>query len=81
MLNGHNHNVPSYLVEVGDVIEVRATSRQNGYFKAIAERLGQRTMPEWLQFDEARLSWPDHRHPGSPIRGFAPERAVDRRVL
>lgn len=56
MLNGHNHNVPSYLVEIGDVIEVRSNSRQNGYFKTIAERLGQRTMPQWLQFDESRLS-------------------------
>ncbi len=56
MVNGHNHNVPSYLVEIGDVIEVRPTSRSNGYFKALADRMGQRTMPEWLQFDEARMS-------------------------
>jgi small subunit ribosomal protein S4 len=55
-VNGHNHDVPSYLVEVGDVIEVREGSRQNGYFKTLSERLGQRTVPEWLQFDEARLS-------------------------
>jgi small subunit ribosomal protein S4 len=55
-VNGHNHDVPSYLVEVGDVIEVREGSRQNGYFKTLSERLGQRAMPEWLQFDEARLS-------------------------
>lgn len=54
-LNGHKHNVPSYLVDVGDVIEVRPGSRDNGYFKAIADRLGQRSLPEWLQFDEARL--------------------------
>jgi small subunit ribosomal protein S4 len=55
MLNGHNHNVPSYLVEVGDVIEVRPASRSNGYFKTVSDRLGQRTVPEWLQFDEAKL--------------------------
>lgn len=56
MLNGRNHNVPSYLVEVGDVIEVRGNSRQNSYFKAIADRLGQRTLPEWLQRDESQLN-------------------------
>lgn len=56
MVNGHNHNVPSYLVESGDVIEVRPNSRSNGYFKALADRMGQRTMPEWLQFDAARMS-------------------------
>lgn len=56
MVNGHNHDVPSYLVEIGDVIEVRTGSRSNGYFKNLADRMGQRTMPEWLQFDEARMS-------------------------
>jgi small subunit ribosomal protein S4 len=56
VLNGHRHNVPSYLVEVGDVIEVRPTSRSNGYFKAVSDRLGQRAVPEWLQFDETRMA-------------------------
>jgi small subunit ribosomal protein S4 len=54
-LNGHNHNVPSYLVNVGDTIEVRPTSRSNGYFKAVADRLGQRALPQWLQFDDSRM--------------------------
>ncbi len=56
LVNGHNHNVPSYLVGIGDVIEVRPASRSNGYFKALADRMGQRTMPEWLEFDETRMS-------------------------
>jgi small subunit ribosomal protein S4 len=55
MLNGHNHNIPSYLVNVGDAIEVCSISRSNGYFKAIADRLGQRAVPQWLQFDETRM--------------------------
>lgn len=54
-LNGHKHNVPSYLVGIGDVIAVREISRSNGYFKTMADRLGQRAVPEWLQFDENRL--------------------------
>jgi small subunit ribosomal protein S4 len=54
-LNGRNHNVPSYLVEVGDVIAVRENSRNNGYFKNVADRLGQRGVPGWLQFDEDHL--------------------------
>jgi len=54
-LNGRNHNVPSYLVEIGDVLAVRESSRSNGYFKSMADRLGQRAVPEWLQFDETRL--------------------------
>jgi small subunit ribosomal protein S4 len=64
LLNGHNHDIPSYLVEVGDVIEVRPSSRGNGYFKALAERLGERLVPEWLELDTTRwmgrvLSMPD----------------------
>lgn len=56
ILNGHNHDIPSYLVEVGDVIEVRPASRSNGYFGAIAERLGERNLPGWLEFDASRLT-------------------------
>lgn len=55
-LNGRNHNVPSHLVEVSDVIEVRPASLQNGYFKSVADRLGRRAVPGWLEFDENRLS-------------------------
>lgn len=72
LLNGRNHNVPSYLVVVGDVVEVRPSSRSNGYFKMIAERLGQRSLPEWLEFDE--LQWrgriigtPDRRSVDVPL--------------
>jgi small subunit ribosomal protein S4 len=55
-VNGHGHDVPSYLVEVGDVIEVRAASRGNGYFRAVADRLGERSVPAWLEFDSTRLA-------------------------
>jgi small subunit ribosomal protein S4 len=55
-VNGHNHDVPSYLVEVGDVIEVRPNSRSNGYFKVVVDRLGERSMPAWLEFDGNRMA-------------------------
>ena len=55
-INGHNHNIPSYLVEVGDAIEVRPVSRSNGYFKLVAERLGERSIPAWLEFDANRMA-------------------------
>jgi small subunit ribosomal protein S4 len=56
ILNGHNHNVPSYLVGVGDVIEVRQISRSNGFFKEAADRLNAAAVPAWLDFDPARMS-------------------------
>jgi small subunit ribosomal protein S4 len=54
-VNGRKLNVPSYQVNVGDVIEVRENSRQNGYFKRLAEELGTRGVPGWLTFDASRL--------------------------
>ncbi len=56
ILNGHKHNVPSYLVGVGDVIEVRPISRSNGFFKEAADRLNAAAVPAWLDFDAARMS-------------------------
>jgi len=55
LLNGRKHDVPSYLVEIGDTIEVRQSSRANKYFKDRVERLGERAVPEWLEFNGASL--------------------------
>jgi small subunit ribosomal protein S4 len=71
-LNGRNHDVPSYLVEVGDVIEVRPASKGNGYFKLLVERGVERTTPEWLDLDAARLvgrvvGMPDRRSVELPL--------------
>ena len=56
MLNGHNHDVPSYLVEVGDVIEVRPPAAAMATSRAVADRLGERSMPDWLEFDDSRMA-------------------------
>jgi small subunit ribosomal protein S4 len=55
-LNGHNHNVPSYLVKPGDLIDLRPASRSNHYFRDLAERLGERHAPAWLEFDANRMA-------------------------
>jgi small subunit ribosomal protein S4 len=72
LLNGNNHDIPSYLVKVGDVLEVKPASRGNGYFKGILERLGQRGSPTWLEFDANRmqgriLSLPDRQSVDLPL--------------
>jgi small subunit ribosomal protein S4 len=56
MLNGHNHDVPSYLVSVGDVIEVRPNSRGNAYFKDALQRMDPARVPAWLDWDANRQS-------------------------
>ncbi len=55
LLNGRKHDVPSYLVEIGDTIEVCQASRGNRYFKDRVERLGERAVPEWLELNGASL--------------------------
>ena len=55
LLNGHKHDVPSYLVQIGDMIDVRPVSRSNRFFRDRVERLGERAVPDWLEFDNAGL--------------------------
>ena len=55
-LNGRIHNIPSALVNVGDVIRVREGSRRNGYFRGLGEVLEHRSVPEWLRLDAEDLS-------------------------
>ena len=73
LLNGHNHSIPSYLLEIGDEIEVRPNSRSNGFFKQTAERLGERVTPAWLQFDPVRwtarvVGMPDRQSVDLPLQ-------------
>lgn len=47
-VNGKKVNIPSYLVKVGDVIEVKESSAQTTRFKALAEGNSTAT-PKWLE--------------------------------
>lgn len=53
-VNGKKVNIASYLVKVGDVIEVREKSRATTKFKAIAngEVVNSSVAPKWLKKDE-----------------------------
>jgi len=55
-VNGQKVDIPSYLVEPGDVVAVRAGSRQKSYFKELAQELAHRAVPEWLSRDDENLS-------------------------
>ncbi|MEA3407026.1 MAG: 30S ribosomal protein S4 [Chloroflexota bacterium] len=55
-LNERRMNVPSALVEVGDEIRVRESSRNNGYFNGLIKILEHRTVPEWLSLDATNMS-------------------------
>jgi len=58
-INGKRTDVPSCLVEPGDVLSVHPTSRRRLYFRSIRESLHDVIPPDWLSFDpeamEARV--------------------------
>ena len=55
-VNGHKVNIPSYLVRVGDVIEVKESSRSSVTFKRLtAEDAPMVTVPKWLERDKTAL--------------------------
>ncbi|KPL85552.1 MULTISPECIES: 30S ribosomal protein S4 [Herpetosiphon] len=56
-VNGRKTDIPSALVEVGDVIGVRAESRKRDYFKDLEEtkQLNRVSPPSWLSLDAGKL--------------------------
>ena len=50
-LNGKKVNVPSISVKVGDVIAVKAASRDNAKIKSLLEGLSSKLSPKWLEID------------------------------
>ena len=54
-VNGKSVNIPSYLVNAGDVIEIREKSKGLQRFKDIVEVTGGRLVPEWIDMDAENL--------------------------
>lgn len=54
-VNGKRVNIPSYLVEVGDVIKVAEKSAKSPKFKELAEAAAHKTPPAWLESNVAGL--------------------------
>lgn len=50
-VNGKRVDIPSYLVEPGDVLSVHPTSRHLTYFRRLRESLQDATPPGWLSLD------------------------------
>ena len=56
LVNGHKVNIPSYLVRVGDVIEVRESSRSSVKFKRfLGEDAIIVNVPQWLEKEKNTL--------------------------
>ncbi len=63
LVNGKSVNIPSYRVKEGDVIEVRAKSKQMGLIQE-AIQLTERDVPDYLEVDHNKLTATFVRQPG-----------------
>jgi len=56
-VNGHKTDIPSFLVNVGDVVAVRENSRNSTYFKDRSQIMqGSRRTPAWLSLSVVNMS-------------------------
>jgi small subunit ribosomal protein S4 len=55
-VNGRKVNIPSYLVQPGDVVMVRHRSQGKAYFKDLVQDLPHRALPEWLSRDDVTMT-------------------------
>ena len=54
LVNGKCVNIPSYLVNVGDSIEIKEKAKSSQRYKDILEVTGGRLVPEWLDADNLK---------------------------
>ncbi len=54
-VNGRRVNIPSYLIDIGEVIEVREKSRGLLPVQSALEVSGGREVPSWLSLDMAKM--------------------------
>ena len=55
LVNGKQVNIPSYLVKVGDVVEIKEKCKGSKRYKDILEVTGGRLVPEWIEADQEAL--------------------------
>ncbi|SHG75108.1 SSU ribosomal protein S4P [Thermosyntropha lipolytica DSM 11003] len=55
-VNGKKASIPSMLVKVGDVIQVREKSKSSPKFQELKEQAAYKTVPEWLSVDVENMS-------------------------
>jgi len=51
-VNGRKVSIPSYLVKIGDVIELREKSRKSAKINDSLEGVARRGIPSWLELDK-----------------------------
>lgn len=55
LVNGKRVDIPSYLIKVNDVIEIKDKFRQNDFLKDAIDRASTSTIPEWLSVESDKF--------------------------
>lgn len=55
-LNGHKANIPSMLVKVGDVVQLKEKSMDSPKFQELKEAAATKNVPAWLELDREQLT-------------------------
>jgi small subunit ribosomal protein S4 len=55
-INGHKANIPSILVKVGDVIQVKEKSMDSLKFQEVKASIAHKNAPAWLELDKENLT-------------------------
>lgn len=63
MINGKKVNIPSYLVKIGDSIQVKEKSRKVGRIMEAVETVARRGIPQWLELDADNFTGVVKRYP------------------
>ncbi len=71
-VNGKKVDIPSYLLKAGDVVSIKAKSRDSVKIKAVLEANASRPVPTWLDVDAENLSakvvsLPEREQIGAPV--------------
>jgi small subunit ribosomal protein S4 len=54
-INGKKNDIPSYIVNVNDVITLKDSSRKSPRIKVLVENINGRTIPAWLSVDKDNI--------------------------
>ena len=55
LVNGKIVNIPSYLLSIGDVVEIKENKKDSQRYKDVLESTGGRIVPAWLTADQENL--------------------------
>ena len=69
---GKKVDIPSYLLKAGDIVSIKAKSRESAKFKAVLEANASRPVPAWLDLNRENLeakvvALPDREQINAPV--------------